>query len=358
MSETCPQCGLAHPEIFLSKDEWLALEPEAFEQFKQAVFDHYRATGYPFYKYTDAEKTKTLRKLIKSDYSGLVKGDEITQNMYGLGLAWSYHPHHVNVQCNDMRTVADTWNNDDLLKKLIDKRIKYGTFVTDSGMRKSVRSYTGTQAVSNFRPTAAAAIYEKFLPVGGVTWDMSMGWGGRLLGAVASPKCAKYIGCDPATETFAGLTAMDADIKRLVPERQLATSLHMVGSETSEMRAALPQGGVDLCFTSPPYFDCEKYADEDTQSYKKFPTAGAWLIDFMGQTLDNCAYALKPGGTLAINIADVNTFGGMQDQFLHFTQYKGWKFVEEMKLSLSRMMGTRGKHTGTHKYEPIYIFKR
>ena len=37
---------------------------------------------------------------------------------------------------------------------------------------------------------------------------------------------------------------------------------------------------LDLCFTSPPYFDTEKYSDEDTQSYKKFPTEDGWVNGF------------------------------------------------------------------------------
>ena len=234
---TCPECGLSHPDIFINKKKWTTLEPAEFEAFRQAVFTHYRATGYPQYVLTDAEKQKELAKLINFDHSTLIKGDSITQSMHALGLAWSYHPHHIGVECNGLRTVENTWNDDALLHKVIDKRLKYGSYISDSGIRKSVRSYTGTQAVSNFRPSAAAAIYHKYLPENGVTWDMSMGWGGRLLGAVACHKVAKYIGCDPATETFAGLQRMDADIKRLLPERGLETSLHMLGSETAEMRA-------------------------------------------------------------------------------------------------------------------------
>lgn len=199
----CEICGLAHPEIFVNKKVWDIYDEPTMATFKQAVFDHYRATGYPQYKYTDDQKIKTLRTLVQKDYSNLLKDDVIGQNMYALGLAWSYHPHHIGVECAKLRTVEKTWNDDILLKKVIEKRIKYGTFLTDAGIRKSVRSYTGTQATSNFRPTAAAAIYDRFLPQGGTTWDMSLGWGGRLLGAVASKKCGKYIGCDPSSKTFA-----------------------------------------------------------------------------------------------------------------------------------------------------------
>ena len=41
------------------------------------------------------------------------------------------------------------------------------------GMRRVCKIMTGSQGVSNFRPTAAHAIYNKFLPDVGLTLDMS-----------------------------------------------------------------------------------------------------------------------------------------------------------------------------------------
>ena len=60
-------------------------------------------------------------------------------------------------------------------------------------MRSMLRRYSGTQMVSNFRPTAAA-LYDIFVdkdnPLEGTTagtvWDPSMGYGGRLLGAIVA----------------------------------------------------------------------------------------------------------------------------------------------------------------------------
>lgn len=42
---------------------------------------------------------------------------------------------------------------------------------------------------------------------------------------------------------------------------------------------------------------------------------------------------------------------------MEFAEGKGWKLVEKLDLSLSSMMGTKQKHNGTHKYEPIFVFK-
>ena len=82
-------------------------------------------------------------------------------------------------------------------------------YATESDWRKTLKIFTGTQGVSNFRPTAAHAIYNRFLPDGGTTWDMSGGYGGRLLGAIKTH--INYIATEPAKETFDGLTQIAKD---------------------------------------------------------------------------------------------------------------------------------------------------
>jgi len=341
-------------------------ESVQYSDYSDVAFELYRREGFPVFSLNHDEKQAELRKLIRYDHASIIseKG-VIKQTMHGLALAWNYHPHAWAVRCADMRTSLETYLDDAEFRSAINKRIRFAGKISDNGIRKQLRIHTGTQAVSNFRPTAAAAIYHKLLPEeGGVVWDPSMGWGGRMLGSVACSKVRKYIGCDPATETFEGLKEMEADIKRLLPERQLETSLHMLGSETKEMRAELPEGGVDLIFSSPPYFDREKYTHEATQSWVKYQrenpkaTRDAWLTEFMGDTLDNCHYALKPGGILAINIADVTGYPDLSRRFVESAESHGWRLVDTMKLSLSKIMGAKRKYAGTHKYEPIFVFKK
>lgn len=344
-----------------------------FHLYIPALARLWRKRGFPFYELDFAQKQKELGSLLEYDHARVISNGVVKQTMHGLSLAWSYFPHAWGVRCGDRRTPLEVFNEDALLQKAILKRVIWGDVLkvgrypekppalglTASSLRKGLRTLSGTQAVSNFRPTAAAAIYHKYLPEeGGVTWDMSMGWGGRLLGAVACPKVKKYIGCDPSKETFAALKVMEAEIKRLLPERELETDLYMLGSETLEMRAALPPNSVALAFSSPPYFDCERYSKEETQSYLKFPTADAWITDFIGQTLDNCAHCLKPDGILAINIADVSSYPNLTRDFVKYAEAHGWELVETLNLALSSMMGTRKKQTETHKYEPIYVFKK
>jgi hypothetical protein len=162
-------------------------------------------------------------------------------------------------------------------------------------------SYCGSHAVSNFKPSAAAAIFDKYLPeTGGVVFDPSAGFGGRLFGALACRKVKTYIGCDPATETFTALRKMENELLPTARtlRRRMGFELWHCGSE--DMRPYLQHSSVDCVLWSPPYFAQEMYSDEETQSYKRFPSKNEWLDQFMGTTLDNCAYCLKPGGSLPI----------------------------------------------------------
>ena len=70
----------------------------------------------------------------------------------------------------------------------------------------------------------------------------------------------------------------------------LNIELHKLGSEDFPP----DRNEFDLCFSSPPYYDPEKYSNESTQSYITFPNKEAWLRGFLGTTLDNCWCGLKP----------------------------------------------------------------
>jgi hypothetical protein len=195
----------------------------------------YRKWSFPHYVLADKRKFEELRSLLKYDHSSLIVDGVVGQTMHALGLAWSYFPHSWGIRCGNKRTTIEVFNNDALLRKAIVKMIRHtsNSRLTESVLRKGLRSFSGTQAVSNFRPTAAAAIYHKYLPENGVTWDMSSGWGGRLLGAIACRRVLKYIGTDPSTETINGLRKMAGELLPMAQQqgRNLEVELHRLGSE-------------------------------------------------------------------------------------------------------------------------------
>jgi hypothetical protein len=373
-----------------------------------------RVRGFPFDDLSLAEKRKMLPKLLACDHTRTIRRGVVRQVTRFNTLASCYFPHLWAVRAGKKRTPRELFDGKDLPSALAKRgklrgRMKYESdeetglpiifseYLTPAtldpaSLRKALRTFSGTQGVSQFSPVAASAIYHHLLPKkGGVVWDPSCGWGGRLAGAIACDKVHKYIGCDPSTETYKALLRMRDELLPMARAmgRSLAVKLYKLGSETKRMRDRLPEGGVDAIFSSPPYFGQEEYSDESTQSYIQFPTPDAWLNGFMRMTLDNCAYCLKPDGTLAINIADVSDYpGNLEDDFVALAESHGWKRVKTLKLALSSMTGntqyrkcreckrlTGNKHgvepvtpsfsgkwkkcaKHSHKYEPIFVFKK
>jgi hypothetical protein len=326
---------------------------------KQAAY--WRKQGFPFHDKSETERGRELHLLLNFDHASLIREDGVVrQTMHGLGAAGSYFPHMMSVRSGKFRTPMEVFEDDNLFPQAIEGRIEaVGRLsLTANDIRKACMTYCGSHAVSNFRPSAAAAMFDKYLPeTGGVVFDPSAGFGGRLFGALACRKVKTYIGCDPATETFKGLQKMENELPPTARtlRRRMGFELWHCGSE--DMRPNLQRSSVDCVLWSPPYFAQEMYSDEETQSYKRFPGKDEWLNQFMGTTLDNCAYCLKPGGILAVNIADVPTFPDLEKAFLALAESKVWTRTETLHIELSPMWGTRNPGYEP-KLEPLFVFRR
>jgi hypothetical protein len=325
----------------------------------RADFEQYRREGFPVYSLKRDQRRNELLDLLVTDHAGIIdKQGRIKQTMHGLALAWHYHPLAWTVRCGNRKTPVELFRDDRLFMQAIERRTKLGNAFSESGLRKILRSFSSTQSVSNFRPTAAAAIYHRLLPKeGGAVWDMSAGFGGRLLGALACDRVDKYIGTDPSMYAMDGLKEMAGELVAMaeqVGRRTLEVELHQVGSEDF-----LPErNSLDLCFTSPPYAGWEQYADEPTQSHRRFPTQRKWLRGFIGTTLRNCAHGLKRNGILAINIASVAAYPKLAEVFLEYAEENGWRLIETLHLQLSKMVGLKHIGKSAFKSEPIFVFRK
>ena len=313
------------------------------------IFDYYRRHGFPHYTIREDEKHQHMRKLQKFDVDGIFINNEIIQTMHCLRLAWTYFPHFWTIRCGGAKyTPMDIYSDDDKFKSAIRKcwnwclrHIDDESQFHENRLRQTLKIHTNSQAVSNFRPTAAKLIYEKF--GGDVIWDMSAGWGGRLIGFLASSR-KKYIGTEPSTKTFDGLLKIKEDFEYLGKK----VEIWKFGSEVFQP----DKESLDLCFTSPPYFDTEKYSDEETQSYVKFPTKEEWINGFLRKTIENCYYGLKSNKYMLYNIANTSKYKFIEEETIKIAKELGFKQEQTIQLTLSSVMGAG------YKYEPIFVFKK
>lgn len=169
-----------------------------------------------------------------------------------------------------------------------------------------------THVAPQFRPSVAKFIYDRF--GGGRVLDFSAGWGDRLSAALATSSVTHYTGIDPNTNLHPGYQSqietynrnVDGDIfdwfGSFTPK-----SIRMIHSPAED--ADLGDDTYDVVFTSPPYFDRERYSDNETQSWKRYKQSDSWLSGFMYPVVKKVWDHLRPGGHLCVNIADLHQSG-------------------------------------------------
>jgi hypothetical protein len=336
--------------IYQNESYWKDFDEKQLDVYANKIFSYYRKKGFPFYSTSIDYRDNEFRKFFVYDCSNIIKSKNIKQTMHALGLAWSYMPHSFSVICNNMKTPMQVFEDDILFLKAIKKRLKIGTYITDSGIRKILKSYSGVQTVSNFRPTSAVAVYDMFSGDGKVL-DMSSGYGGRLLGAIKSKRVTSYTGLEPCFETHTGLNNLIKDFNNNYDmfSQNKKIVIHMEGSENF-----VEKNNFDLCFTSPPYFDLERYSGEATQSYLKYPDVKSWYDGFLKNTIQNSHQNLKKNGHMILNIKDTKGLPDFVERTKNYAIESGFVLTDVFYLELSKQ--TFAKNTANN--EPLLVFKK
>lgn len=330
------------------EDIFIVSPDKNIDEETEKLFRYWRDKGFPDYDRNDYDIKEEMDKLIKFDESVIYDDKYLRQTMHSCGFLWTYFPNWIDVCYLDSnKSVRSCWDDDNLLRSCIKKtynwQLKHGNGVfTVNRIRQLSKVYCSSQSVSNFRPTVAKYIYNNF-GNNGIVWDMSGGWGGRMMGFLAS-NCQKYIATEPCFETWLGLQELSSDYEYLGK----SVEVHKCGSEDF----VLPKNSVDLCFTSPPYFDTEKYSKEPSQSYIKYPSVDEWTNDFLLKTITNCFDCLKCGGYMIINIANTTKYKNIETSLVSMCEKIGFALEDEYKLILSSISG-KGIKT-----EPVFIFRK
>lgn len=332
--------------IFINNKIWNTFTESELEDYVEQVFQYYRTKGFPFFDMSLPDRYLQFIKLRNYDPSVLYKRDInsdlniLTQDTQFLNLANYYFKNMWNVKNGSYRTPLEVFYNDELLKKAIKKRIKYGTNISDGAIRKVLCWFQGTYRVSNFKPTIAKYFYDNYSG-SGVVLDPSSGYGSRLITALSSKHVKKYIGIDPCLETYNGLiqikTDFDTDNKSILYKIPFENYIHNFEP-------------VDLIFSSPPYFNTEKYDSEMNQSYLKFPTKELWTNGFLKIYIENSYNFLKKDGYFILNIADVKTYKDLVQVSMNLAIKSGFTWVKTYQMALS------ARNSVGFRYEPIMVF--
>ena len=130
---------------------------------------------------------------------------------------------------------------------------------------------------------------------------------------------------------------------------KLNVVLNCQGSEKFDLCSEM----FDLVFTSPPYFNVEKYVDQPGQCWRDHPTLESWLNKYLTPTLRNAYVGLKPGKYCVINIAS-----SLVDVVIERALSVGFERCSELDTSISLKPDhfSRKKGVTSQRMEPFVVF--
>ena len=216
-------------------------------------------------------------------------------------------------------------------------------------MATTLRKYIASQ----FKPVIAKAFYDKFQSKN--VLDFSAGWGDRLCGFYAATTTEHYVGIDPNLDNHPNYRKQVEFYKK-----------HKTFFENPKIVTLIPQPAEDVdyweytnyfdtIFTSPPYFDTEKYSSHETQSYLRYKQIDDWNKNFLHKALEKMIPTLKKGGILAVNIADVYSapdkgYVDIVNSMNDFIESQGLKYLGCIGMEMTKRFNSGGAGNAVSEY--------
>ena len=308
-----------------------------------------RDNAVPLHTWSDDIFNKIVSGLCDIDTYTIYQDGSFNLNNMGANILTQFFPEILDVVKSGKASPRDFFKDDKRLLGYCRTVLKYCTSPLE--MFKMM-SFRGSSRCYNFRPATAKTIYELYGKENSKVLDTSSGFGGRLLGFFTAKNTAEYIGIDPNTA--------DSCNKFILYMSRYFTNkkayVNKIGSEDFTIEN-YPQyeNYFDISFTSPPYFNIERYSDDITQSHVKFNTYDLWVDGFYRNTIYNSCNALKLDGVFAVNISWVDNIKEYTEEFLNDC---GFYIIKEDKYLLR--IHPRESSYGSDKmskYEPVWVAK-
>jgi hypothetical protein len=171
---------------------------------------------------------------------------------------------------------------------------------------------------NTFNPLLIMCIIKRYFTKKVKMLDPSMGWGDRLIGALAM-KCKRYVGFDPNIR-------LEACYKKIIStlENNTKTTFIMKRYSNAELDSKMV-GSFDLAVTSPPYYNKELYSGTEKDVQKSYTS---WIKDMYTPFLRDMALAVREEGIVAIHIENIPRIGMMADDTNRILKEQQLEFIE------------------------------
>jgi len=271
----------------------------------------------------------------------------------------------------------DIWHDRDKLTNMNWHYWRLGALGNSDICENTFRSAfrIGTYTATQFKPSVAKALYEKHNAKH--ILDTSCGWGDRLAGFYATPGTEWYVGCDPNPEVFETYKKQCIEYERLLGIEPLIVEdekfFSISGSKSVEIWN-LPSEDVDwkyyentfdFYFTSPPYYETERYAinNSETQSWKRYATFDNWKKDFFFPVNESVWKTLKDKAYMMINIIEPRNAKGTRlnlcDDMVDHLVGLGANYIGKIGMRMqARPHAIVNADKNSVFVEPIWVFRK
>lgn len=311
------------------------------EAIVESAFAWFRENGFPYRSLPIYVCMKEINKLAATD------PEKLPRTVVAYQVADTYHRHRFHAAAEGMCSPHDSFCDDASLRKAIRLSLEH-----HKDVETVLWIVNGTQACANFRPGFACKLYRDYCKPGDTVLDASTGYGGRLVGFMASGIAGRYIGIDPNVPTHEANRRMAADLG-------FADRVELLNLPAEDVSHGAVAGRCDFAFTSPPYFCKEHYGDDATQSWVRYRTAEAWRDGSLAPMLRLQFAALKPGKFAIVNIADVT----IRDRSYPLVRWAvaagiaaGFVHVRTDQFALQRRFGA--DDDDEVPFEPVVVFRK
>jgi len=305
------------------------------KKIENKLFNHYREKGFPYATLSEDR----LRYVTRSFLERVPKesGGIIEHNTAGLSLCEYFFPNIYEASRQKFDSPRKLWDSDEFLRKLVENRLRYSNRINDASMRRGIK--LSKYCVSNFKPMIALFLYGKYCKSGKV-FDYSAGFGSRMLAAMSMG--LHYHACEPSEKTYRNLEIFGDYLRKEIGGN---FTLHSSGSEDFD------EGSFDFIFSSPPYFDFEKYSDDPGQSIVKYPEYEVWLNNYWRSTIHNASTMLTDDGRFGVCLSPYCR-QGILETTISIAEEEGLFFERDYKCPFKQVLG------GPDKYEVVLVFSK
>lgn len=213
--------------------------------------------------------------------------------VYGLDYLDEIFPHRFTANHEGKPSPVVAWSDPLWLKKSFESLAKFNTPVTIKKLRARIIGLVN--APGHFKPTSAAAVYDRYKPKS--ILDPMIGWGARALAAMCLD-VPRYVGIDLQEASVNGVRRIFQDFQNLT-----RSTVHVHhGNALEVMRNYSDE--FDMIMAGPPYFNVENY-----NGVAPSGTLQQWINEFVDPFCFLASKVLKRNGVFVLHIFDTHKHG-------------------------------------------------